>query len=149
MFINAYVIITTGQVKTIWHHQYPTCWSARQHQFCPYNIQCEGLFPNTPEVGQNGWTPDPTVCNSDLKYPSNMLCTLPGIASVSYSEFAGIMAGMLTFGFLADRIGRKGAGILTSCFMVMGLIGMVFYTNSSYNRLFQIWSLFFALFGFG
>ncbi len=109
----------------------------------------EGLFPNTPEVGKNGWEPNPNVCSSDLKYPSNMLCTLPGIASVSYSEFAGIMAGMLTFGFLADRIGRKGAGILTSCFMVIGLIGMVFYTNSIYSRLFQIWSLFFALFGFG
>jgi MFS family permease len=109
------------------------------------------LFPNTPALGKNGWEPDPDVCNINLNnsYPSNMLCTHAGIASVSYSEFAGIMAGMLIFGFLSDKIGRKGTGILTSCFMTLGLVGMVFYTSSYFNRLFQVWSLFFALFGFG
>jgi len=151
MFVNAYVIITTGQIKTVWHHEYPTCWGPNENQMCPYNIQCEGLFPNTPTEGENGWTPNPDLCNPSPSntYPDNMLCTLRVTSAVSYSEFAGIMGGMLIFGFLSDKIGRKGTGILTSCFMVLGLVGMVFYTDSHFNRLFQVWSVFFALFGFG
>ena len=145
MYIEAYVIITTGQVKTVWHHQYPTCWDYRVNQVCPDNIECLGLFPNTPK----GLTPNPDVCNSEETYPSSMLCNQNTIAAVSYSEFAGIMAGMLIFGYVSDLIGRKRAGILTSVLMIIGLTGMTFYTNSNDNTLFAVWSVFFALFGLG
>jgi hypothetical protein len=117
MFINQYVIITTDQIKTIWEHQYPTCWGSNQDQICPYNIQCSHLFPNTPVVGED-WSPDPSVCDVNLNntYLSNVLYTQAGTSALSYTEFAGIMAGMLMFGLLANAVGRKGTGILISFF---------------------------------
>ena len=48
------------------------------------------------------------------------------IHSISYSEFAGIMIGMVIFGSLADIIGRNAAGILTSVFMLGGVTVMAF-----------------------
>ena len=115
MFIEAYVIITTGQVKTEWDHQYPTCWEPDREQVCSDDIQCSGLFPNTPDES-SGWEPDPNVCSADGSYPSNMLCSEHTTSAVSYTEFTGIMAGMLAIGIAADLIGRKKAGILTCLF---------------------------------
>lgn len=151
MFVEAYVIITTGQVKTIWHSQYPECWSASSKQSCPFNIQCLGLFPNTPDVGENGWTPNPDFCiQPDLTYPPNVKCTTAVRNSISYAEFVGIMAGMLTFGFIGDLFGRKLARILTSLIMIIGTAGMSFLAGTEGgNRLFSTWSVFFAIFGLG
>lgn len=44
MFVEAYLIITTGQIKSIWH---------AAHMLCPQNIACCGLYPNTP-VSEDG-----------------------------------------------------------------------------------------------
>ena len=41
-------------------------------------------------------------------------------STVSHTEFAGIMAGMLVIGIVADLIGRKKAGILTCLFNGIG-----------------------------
>ena len=46
MFVEAYLIITTGQIKSIWHAAYPTCWEPDKDMVCPENIQCCGLYPN-------------------------------------------------------------------------------------------------------
>ena len=46
MFVEAYLIITTGQIKSIWHAAYPTCWEPHKDMVCPENIQCCGLYPN-------------------------------------------------------------------------------------------------------
>jgi hypothetical protein len=137
MFINQYVKITTGQIKTTWENQYPTCWGSNLYQICPYNVQCSHLFPNTPAVGED-WSPDPSVCDVNLNNtcPSNMLCTQAGTSVSSYTEFSGITAGMLMFGLLAETAGRKGTGILTSFFMALGLVGMTFYTSSYCKILF-------------
>jgi MFS family permease len=148
MFIEAYVIITTGQLKTVWHRQYPTCWEPDSNQFCPNNIECIGLFPNTPDES-SGWSPDPTVCDADGAFPSSMLCSENTISAVSYSEFAGIMTGMLVFGMVADVIGRKRAGVLTSTFMIVGIAGMTFFNVSFVNTLFAVWAAFFGIFGTG
>ena len=105
------VIITTGQVKTVWHGNYPTyCWDSENEQPCPSNIECYGLFPNTPQdvcqVNSAQTSPNyDNVCNpDDNTYPSSMLCSDCQLGGVSYAEFAGIMADMLAFGTIADRI---------------------------------------------
>ena len=148
MFIEAYVIITTGQVKTVWDHQYPACWEPDRDQVCPDDIECSGLFPNTPDES-SGWEPDPNVCSADGSYPSNVLCSEHTTSAVSYAEFAGIMAGMLVIGIVADAIGRKKAGILTCLLMVVGISGMTFFKVLSTNTLFAVWSAFFGVFGMG
>ena len=156
IFVEAFVIITTGQIKSIWHAQYPTCWDHEKAQACPDRIQCCGLFENTP-VDPN----DPTTCtatflpdgfcqdSAERDYPDALLCSARVTAGVSYSEFAGIMAGMLFFGIICDWIGRKNAGTLTSLFMIVGISGMVLYDNDDLSVLFIVFSTFFAVFGVG
>ena len=154
MFVEAFVIITTGQIKSIWHAQYPTCWEYDKDQACPNRIQCCGLFPNTPG-DQDGncaatFLPDGYCENSEQQvYPDALLCNERVTAGVSYSEFAGIMAGMVSFGIICDLIGRKNAGTLTSLFMIVGISGMVLYNNDDISVLFIVFSSFFAIFGLG
>lgn len=50
MFVEAYVIITTGQIKTIWHAAFPECFMPGETMTCPDNIDCCGLFENTPDT---------------------------------------------------------------------------------------------------
>ena len=100
MFVEAYIIITTGQIKTIWHAAYPTCFTPDEDMNCPNLIQCCGLFPNTPEdtCGQS-WVPsfDPyendNHCAEDGTYDENFLCNESIVGAISYAEFAGIMLG--------------------------------------------------------
>ena len=91
MFVEAFIIITTGQIKTIWHSGYPTCFTPDESVSCPNNIQCCGLFPNTPPdtCGVSG----SDMCNADGTYNDNMLCSNAIIGSISYAEFVGIMLG--------------------------------------------------------
>mmetsp|Transcript_24505 Transcript_24505/g.69853 ORF Transcript_24505/g.69853 Transcript_24505/m.69853 type:complete len:765 (-) Transcript_24505:23-2317(-) len=155
MFVEALVIITTGQIKTIWHAQYPECWDAEKDQHCPNLIQCCDLFPNTPIDVVNGemvcaanFDP-PDFCQSDQTYPEAVLCG-PGVTGgVSYSEFAGIMAGMLIFGIICDKIGRNKAGTITSMFMIVGISGMTLFNSEDQSTLFILFSVFFSVFGMG
>ena len=153
MFVEAYIIITTGQIKTVWHAQYPECWSASSKQECPYNIQCLGLFPNTPTENENGWTPNPDFCvQPDNTFPKGLLCNTNVKSAISYAEFVGIMIGMLSFGYIGDLCGRKFARILTSIVMIVGLVGMTFLQDRGLeggNDFFIVWSVFFAIFGLG
>ena len=101
MFVEAYIIITTGQIKTLWHAGYPTCFTPDEDVVCPTNIKCCGLFPNTNPATCG--TDD--VCNADGTYPDKYLCNESIIGGISYAEFAGIMLGMLVFGRIADLMG--------------------------------------------
>jgi hypothetical protein len=147
MFVEAFIVITTGQIKTIWHGQYPECWIPDDDQNCPNQIDCCCLFPNT----LLDLAPDPAggVCAADGQYPDSMLCTERNIHAVSYAEFAGIMGGMLVIGFTCDWIGRKNAGVITSLLMLAGITIMAFIKHENINTQFAIWSTFFAVFGFG
>jgi Sugar (and other) transporter len=152
MFVEAYVIITTGQIKTIWHSAYPTCFEPNESQTCPQNIQCCGLFPNTPEDTDGVCSVDTSsspFCDAEGSYQEDFLCKEGAINSISYSEFAGIMIGMLVFGSLVDSIGRNATGILVSSFMVVGVTVMTFVNSENAQTLFLIWSIFFGLFGLG
>jgi MFS family permease len=154
MFVEAYVIITTGQIKTVWHEQYPTCWVPDSDQACPENIECCGTFPNTP-VDANGNCAVQSsgvvgVCDAMGEYESSYFCSENLRMAVSYAEFAGIMAGMIIFGFIADAIGRKAASCLTSVIMTAGIAGMTFFDSNNSNRsLFIAFSCFFAILGLG
>jgi len=85
MLIEAFVIITTGQIKTVWHHQYPECWEHDKEQPCPANIPCCGLFPNTPDSVCDADAPFNPMCTDENEYPDSLLCTPAQIGAISYS----------------------------------------------------------------
>ncbi len=144
MFVDAYMIITIGQIKTIWHSAMPTCFSSGKEAECPNNINCCGLFANTPDTcGERD------ECNADGTYRDDFLCNESITGGVSYAQFAGIMLGMLTFGRVADLMGNHVAGMLTIAFQVVGVAVLTFYETSSFNTLFIIFDIFFVVFGFG
>ena len=147
------MIITTGQIKTIWQDAYPECQSAGQEQHCPELIRCCGLFPDNPLENDNGICQvemaDNDFCTADGMYPDNVLCNANVIEAISYSEFAGIMSGMLVFGFVADRLGRARAGIIVSWLTFAGIFAMAFVDTQDTNTLFLIWAIFFGVFGLG
>lgn len=151
MFVEAYVIITTGQVKTLWDAQFPVCFSADKDQICPNLIRCCGLFPNTPVDPTTGQCQprNTEFCNADGTYPQSSLCNEAATNALSYSEFAGIMVGMVTFGAIADCIGHNNAGLLTSILMVGGITVMTFMNDKVTEDFFLIFAAFYAVFGLG
>jgi MFS family permease len=145
MFIEAYVIITTGQIKTIWHQQYPACLFGGGccDVKCPPQNQCDPLFANDPFADDEGF------CDANGNYPENTQCSNALRSSMSWSEFAGIMLGMLAFGYIADCLGRKHAGILTSLCMLVGIVVMTFVKSNDTSVMFAVWAAFFGVFGLG
>ena len=139
----------------MWHSNFPECWEPDKGQICPQNIRCCGLFPNTPVDAITGEClidhTQSDVCHQTTgEYLDKVLCNESVVSAVSYSEFAGIMAGMLVFGTLADIIGVNAAGIITSILMIIGVAVMSFIkVPDSINLQFLIWILFFGLFGLG
>ena len=105
-----------------WHASYPTCWDGMNEQECPDSILCCGLFPNTPIDTTTGECAimNPTqydVCDATTgAYNPSMLCLEGILNSISYTEFAGLMIGMMSFGFIGDWMGLKYAvRILVDC----------------------------------
>ncbi len=47
-------------------------------------------------------------------------CSKNLLDSLTYSQIAGIIFGMLSIGFIADRLGRKGGSIMTASIMFVG-----------------------------
>lgn len=146
MFVEAYIIITTGQIKTVWHDAYPTCFVPDEEMVCPDLIQCRGLFPNTPETVEGT---NPNWCQDDGTYKDELLCTPGVISSLSFVEFAGIMLGMLTFGKLADLMGNQSAAILAAFLQLIGIVMMTFFYTANLNTMFIVFNLFFGVFGLG
>lgn len=144
MFVEAYIIISIGQLRSVWHVEYPTCWSANNEQLCPQHIECDGLFPNTPDdiVPQE-------ICNADGTYPDDMICEESLLGLVGYLEFAGMMLGMLLIGWLMDRIGRKAAGFYCAVCMFIGILVMTFIKSVNLQKQFLIFAAFFFIFGVG
>eukprot|EP00751_Fragilariopsis_kerguelensis_P011747 CAMPEP_0170774688 /NCGR_PEP_ID=MMETSP0733-20121128/10109_1 /TAXON_ID=186038 /ORGANISM="Fragilariopsis kerguelensis, Strain L26-C5" /LENGTH=712 /DNA_ID=CAMNT_0011117297 /DNA_START=70 /DNA_END=2208 /DNA_ORIENTATION=+ len=162
MFVEAYIIITTGQLKTIWHAMYPACWSEDDNVACPNLIKCCGLYPNTPldettgqcavNIGSNlaeGEIYD--VCDPTTgDYNAGVLCDNGTLQAISYTEFAGLMIGMLSFGFIGDCMGLKNAGILAALLSVIGVVIMCLVDlPDNLNIQFILYALFFGIFGLG
>ena len=111
---------------------------------CPQNIECCGLFENTPDTCGEG-----EKCAEDGTYQDKYLCNEGVISAISYAEFAGIMLGMLTFGKLADAFGKHFAEILTAIFQIIGVTMMTFFKAERKNIQLLVFDVFFFVFGFG
>ena len=110
----------------------------------------EDLFPNTPTSSDDSCAVDYTqssMCAADGSFDERVLCQKTVLDAQSYSSFAGIMLGMLTFGILSDVIGRNAAGILTSILMIVGVTTMTFVKAEQLETMFLIWAIFFGIFG--
>ncbi|KAK4536548.1 hypothetical protein CDCA_CDCA09G2573 [Cyanidium caldarium] len=123
MMIEGFIIVGTGQVKTAWTNAYPVCWGTKQT-----------------------FTPGVTCFNTVLAAST---CKPEVTKAVSYANFAGLMAGMIVFGLLADRIGRRVAMLCTSSTYLIGVIIMAAAASQSANTIFTVFSIFYAFFGFG
>lgn len=122
-------IITNSKVSQLPDEEMP----------CPDNIACCGLFPNTnPDTCGTVESQDLFTCASDGSYPDDMLCNPAVIGGISYSEFAGIMLGMLSFGKIADAMGPHLAGMLTAAFQIVGILVMTFFRSESLNTIFIV-----------
>jgi MFS family permease len=51
---------------------------------------------------------------------NNAGCSNTFLASLSYSQVAGLFLGMVVVGFTVDRIGRKAGSITTALIMAIG-----------------------------
>ena len=51
----------------------------------------------------------------------NVGCSQTFLASLSYSQVAGLFLGMVVVGFTVDRIGRRAGSIFTALIMTIGI----------------------------
>eukprot|EP00121_Abeoforma_whisleri_P017070 Awhi_evm1s15648 len=145
MFLESFIIFSTGQLKTIWKSAYPTCWSASKNPNCPNLVKCNGLFN-----GNNAQTVVDGYCNSDGTYPSDTICDEGVLDSISYTEFAGIMLGMVVISLIADKLGRRIGSITTASIMLCGAVFMTFSIPFFGLNIMFIWfTTAFFVYGFG
>jgi len=89
------------------------------------------------------------MCQADGTPLDRFLCDEGTLGAISYSEFVGIMLGMLCFGAIADAVGHNRAGMLTSILMVAGVTIMTFVESEQTDTLFLVFAVFFGIFGLG
>eukprot|EP00121_Abeoforma_whisleri_P014439 Awhi_evm1s13315 len=144
MFLESFLIFSTGQIKSIWKSAYPTCWSADKNPKCPNLVQCDGIFNGHNAQTLADW------CNADGSYPSDQLCEEGVLDSISYSEFAGIMLGMMIISLIADKLGRRIGSITTALIMLLGAILMTLSMPFAGLNIMFIWfTTAFFIYGFG
>ena len=111
MFSEAYVIFSVGNLSREFaktSHRPLSCLSKILKTLAPgymlTSMMCAALFA--------------------AAYPAcwkkHTQCSKRLLGSLTYSQIAGIIFGMLTVGFIADRIGRKRGSILTASIMFVG-----------------------------
>jgi MFS family permease len=150
MFIAAYFLITTGQLKTIWEAAYPTCWLGAIHGNvnCANQVRCPGLFPQCTSAPCQDFIPG--FCTGpNGGYPSQYTCSNSVLIANSCVVFGGIMLGMLGFGWVADAIGRRFAAICSAAIMVVGALIMTFAYSGDISSMFIVLSSFFGVLGLG
>lgn len=150
MFIAAYFLITTGQLKTVWEAAYPTCWLGAVHGSvnCANQVRCPGLFPQCTSAPCQDNIPG--FCTGPGGgYPSRDTCTRSILIANSCVVFGGIMLGMLGFGWVADALGRRIGSICTAAVMVTGALVMTFVYSVDISTIFIVLSSFFGLLGIG
>lgn len=119
IFLEGWFTVNTGQVKTAWTNGYPTCFGTKPIA----GTTCTGLAGSS--------------------------CTKGTQKANTYSIFAGITVGMLFFGLLGDRIGRRISMLFTVSTYFISSIIITFAISQSANTIFVIFAIFYALFGFG
>eukprot|EP00122_Pirum_gemmata_P019701 Pgem_evm2s18435 len=151
MFNESYLIFSTGQLKSIWANAYPSCWKPNQSPTCPTLVKCHGLFNNASAFNASDLNVfDVSYCNSDGTFPDTATCDQGLIHAISYSEFAGIMLGMLILACFADRLGRKFGSLATAIIMTVGAILMTLSMPfAGYNTMFTWFTVAYGIYGFG
>ncbi|CAL8468283.1 g7823 [Coccomyxa elongata] len=76
-------------------------------------------------------------------------CNKQLIGSVSYTQIAGIIVGMLSVGFIADRIGRKRGSVLTASIMFIGSLLLTVSSGPNVAGLFTMFIIVQIIFGIG
>ncbi|KAK4536188.1 hypothetical protein CDCA_CDCA07G2213 [Cyanidium caldarium] len=150
MFIAAFFLITTGQLKTVWEAAYPTCWLGANGNSvnCPDKIKCPGLFPECSTAPCGGYQPG-YCTGADGGYPASQVCSKSVLVATSGVVFGGVMLGMLFFGAVGDRMGRRFGGIATMAVMATGAAVMTFVYSPSISDMFIVISSFFGVLGLG
>ncbi|BAM81164.1 probable inorganic phosphate transporter [Cyanidioschyzon merolae strain 10D] len=119
IFIEGYFTVNTGQVKTAWTNAYPTCFGTKPIS----GTTCQGLAASS--------------------------CTKGTQKANTYSIFAGLIVGMLFFGLLGDRIGRRFSMLFTVSTYFISAIIITFSISESADTIFVLFAIFYALTGFG
>jgi sugar phosphate permease len=76
-------------------------------------------------------------------------CTSGLVKSVTYTEIGGVIAGMLTMGYIADKFGRRNGSRITSLVMLIGCILLTASYGSSPKSQLVMYTTALAIFGYG
>lgn len=76
-------------------------------------------------------------------------CSAALLASIHYSQVAGIIVGQLALGYLADRVGRKWGSVVTAATMLLGGALMATSSGPSVAALFVMYAISQSVFGVG
>jgi hypothetical protein len=94
---------------------------------------CEGLF--------------------EAEYPdcwkTQVSCSHGLIKSMTYTEIGGVIAGMVTMGYIADKFGRRNGSRITSLVMLIGCILLTASYGSTLTGHFTMFTAALAIFGYG
>lgn len=82
-------------------------------------------------------------------WKSHSQCSNGLINSLTYTQVAGIIAGQITLGFLADRIGRKWGSATTASLMLIGGILILASAGNSPHGIFMMYTTCQVIFGYG
>jgi MFS family permease len=86
-------------------------------------------------------------------YPScwktHKTCTKQLLGSLTYTQVAGIIVGMLTIGFLCDRIGRKWGSVTTAAGMFIGAVLITVSNGPTLSGLFTMFVIVQTIYGIG
>ncbi|GKY92579.1 hypothetical protein MPSEU_000228000 [Mayamaea pseudoterrestris] len=67
-------------------------------------------------------------------FDTNDECSITLVQSLTYSVIVGVMFGMVGFGLLANRVGRRSGSIATASLMATGAIGLTLASVSLVSR---------------
>ncbi|KAK9814173.1 hypothetical protein WJX72_001627 [[Myrmecia] bisecta] len=82
-------------------------------------------------------------------WKTHKTCPQNLLDSVSYSQIAGIILGMIILSFFADRLGRKVGSITTATIMLVGGILLTASKSNTDKGVFVMYVICQAIFGFG
>ena len=76
-------------------------------------------------------------------------CTKPLIDVVTYMAIAGLILGMVSLGFLADRLGRRKGSRMTASVMLLAVVILTASAGTTIAGQFIMMTVGLTLFGYG
>lgn len=105
LFGESYVLFSLGTLQPLWSLLMPECWGSRRS--------------SSEDDAYGDATYDPMEDSS-----TSNSCSQSLLDSLTYSVVLGVMVGMVGFGWLANRIGRRRGSIATATLMALGASGL-------------------------